>query len=61
MEKKKYKLIKGWVAFVKDGKLVEIKEVKIGGSADTILEVINKPTNQEVLDELNARNISLPK
>lgn len=61
MEKKDYKLTKGWVAFTKDNKLVDIKEVKIGGSANTILEVINKPTKQEVLDELTAKNIPITK
>ena len=61
MEKKEYKLTKGWVAFVKDSKLVDIKEVKIGGHANTILEVINKPTKTEVEAELTSRNISTTK
>lgn len=55
--KKKYKFEKGWVAFIKDNKLVDIVEFPKGGLADTILEPVSKPTKQEVLDELAARNI----
>lgn len=61
MDKKKHKIEKGWAAFVKDGKLVDIKEFPKGGMADTILEVIAKPTKQEVLDELSSKNISTTK
>jgi hypothetical protein len=58
--KVKITIEKGWAAFVKDGKFVGIKEFKLGGSADTILEVINKPTKAEVEVELASRNISIP-
>lgn len=59
--KVKIKIEKGWAAFIKDGKFIDIKEFKFGGSAETILEIINKPTKEEVEAELASRNISTTK
>ena len=57
MERTKYTITKGWTAFVKDGKLVGIKEFPHGGKADTILTLISKPTKEELLAELASQNI----
>jgi hypothetical protein len=55
------KIEKGWVAFVKDGVLIDIKEFKFGGSANTKLQIINKPTRDEVVAELTSKGIALTK
>lgn len=60
MEKKNINIEKGWAAFVKDGKFVGIKEFPLGGKAETILDVINKPTKAEVEAELTSRGITIP-
>jgi len=50
---------KGWSAFVNETEASGYQEFKNGGKAFTICEIITKPTEAELLAELESRKITI--
>jgi hypothetical protein len=60
--KKETTIKNGWTAFIKDNETcVGYREFKDGGKYFGNLELVTKPTEEELKAELKARKIALPK